>query len=47
MHKSEIKKFAIWARNHLRQQMGTPVARFGLSTKGLLAPDVVGGDRLV
>lgn len=47
MHKSEIKKFAIWARNYLRQQIGTQAARFGLSAKGLQAPDVLSSDRLV
>lgn len=47
MHKSDIKKFAMWARNYLRQQIGTQAARFGLSAKGLQAPDVLSSDRLV
>lgn len=47
MHKSEIKKFAVWARQQLRSQIERQAARYGLRPAGLQPAESLSPERLV
>lgn len=43
MNRTNLKKFATWARNHLREQVAVKAARLGVSSKGVEEPQYVAG----
>ena len=47
MNRNAVKKFATWARTHLREQVSAKAARFGVTAKGLETPQFVSGGMTV
>jgi hypothetical protein len=47
MNRNAIKKFATWARTHLREGVTAKAARFGITTKGTETPQFVSGGMTV
>jgi hypothetical protein len=47
MNRNAIKKFATWARTHLREQVTAKAARYGITAKGAEAPQFVSGGMTV
>ena len=47
MHKSEIKKFAVWARNQLRQQIQQRATLFGFAPKARTLPELQSAEQVV
>ncbi len=47
MNRNAVKKFATWARSHLREQMEATASRYGLTRKGLEPPQFVAGGMTV
>ncbi len=47
MNRNAIKKFATWARMHLRVQVAAKAARYGITAKGTKTPQFVSGGMTV
>ncbi len=47
MNRTAIKKFAIWARANLREQIAAKAARYGVTAKGTETPQRVNGGMTV
>jgi hypothetical protein len=47
MNRNALKKFATWARNHLREGVTAKAARLGVTPKGIEEPQFVAGGMTV